>query len=90
MCEYTGVTTVWLKNSGDIVASHTTLLTLRSDGTYTKQFAAAVGGPLASLSRGFGGIHDGTWTREGDLIYLSGDGNWPPYTEDLKLFRQIS
>ena len=90
MCENTAPTTVWLKSSGDMVASHTTLLTLRSDGTYTKQFEAAVGGALAYISTGFGGTHDGTWTREGDLVYLSGDGVWPPYTEDLKLFRQIS
>ena len=81
---------VWLKSDGDMIAGHSTLLSLRADGTYTKQFGASVGGGLASVSGSFGGTHEGTWTQEGQFLHLSGDGNWPAYTEDLRLFRRLS
>ncbi len=73
--------TVWLKTAGDNSAFSTTTLILRSDGTYTKKLEA-------SLQGVFGGIHLGRWTQQGDILHLSGDGNWPPCTENLTLFHR--
>lgn len=58
-------------------------LFLRGDGTYTKILAARVDGLP------YGGTHDGTWTNQGMLVYLSGDGNWPATTEDLRNMQKV-
>jgi hypothetical protein len=73
--------TVWLKISSDESATSAATLILRADGTYTKKLDASAQGA-------FGGTHHGRWTRNGDLVHLSGDGNWPPYDENLSLFRR--
>lgn len=82
---------VWIKGSdqNDMITASTTMLILRSDGSYTKQFGAVVGRGIGTASGGYGGTHNGRWTSEGNLVHLSGDGNWPSYTEDLSLFRQV-
>lgn len=79
--------TVWRNGTFDDRTASNTILVLRSDGTYTKHFGAAVGG--FPVSGNFGGTHEGTWHAEGSRIFLSGDGNWPPYIEDLQNFTQL-
>jgi hypothetical protein len=86
--------TTWLKRSSDQTVTGTTRLTLRSDGTYTKELAVESNpecspGKANPLVNALGGTHHGTWTRQGDLIHLSGDGNWPACTETLSLFQRV-
>jgi len=73
----------WQKEVSDAYTSATTILTLRSDKTYTKVFRSKVGGAP------YGGTHDGTWTANGMVVQLSGDGNWPATRENLREFRKL-
>jgi len=73
--------TTWIKRISDKNSSATTTLVLRTDGTYTKNLDASAKGA-------FGGVHHGQWRQDGSRIHLSGDGNWPAYTEDLGLFQR--
>ena len=59
------------------------VIELREDGSYTKTLAASVDGQR------YGGTHSGTWTSEGMLVHLSGDGNWPATTEDLRTMQKV-
>jgi hypothetical protein len=78
---------LWKKIVRDSQGDSTTLLTLRLDGTYSKDLAIIVTGPYSS--RRFGGIHDGTWSIDGHCVRLSGGDGWPPSTEDLRQFQRI-
>ena len=73
----------WRKEIHDNRSVAVTTLILRSDGTYTKTLKSVVDG------RNYGGTHEGRWTAEGNAVHLSGDGNWPPYTEDLGAFTKM-
>ena len=70
-----------LSDSG---AKQYVVLELRADSTYTKTLDAVVNGQR------YGGTHSGTWKSRGSFqIHLSGDGNWPAYTQDLKSLRKV-
>ena len=59
-------------------------LELRADGTYTKTLDSVVDG------KHYGGTHSGTWKfLSSRQVFLSGDGNWPSYTQDLSLLRKV-
>jgi len=73
----------WVKESGDSGGEQRIILVLRADGSYRKTLDATVGG------RKYGGTHEGTWTAEGKIVDLSGDGNWPAFSHDLSEFRKI-
>lgn len=73
----------WKGTAGDSYAHQYVTLELRGDGTYTKTLSAAVGGS------NYGGTHEGTWKANGMTVYLSGDGNWPPYSHDLSKFQKV-
>lgn len=83
---------VWVKGTDDTwVTDSRTVLTLRADGTYTKEFSARVGAGIGVASFVSGpNVHSGTYKRSGSLVHLSGDGRYSPYTEDLSLFRKVS
>jgi hypothetical protein len=83
---------VWVyEDAGSVHYTHIEL-TLRSDGTYTKTLQARTpgwGGGGVVGAAGLGGTHSGTWTANGSVVHLSGDGNWPPYDHNLTTFRKI-
>ena len=74
----------WHYEGGDSGGQQKIDLELRSDGTYSKTLVAYVRGHR------YGGQHEGTWTAQGSMVHLSGDGNWPPYDHDLSLFRKTN
>jgi hypothetical protein len=67
----------------DSRAKQYTILELRADGTYTKTLDAVVDG------KHYGGTHSGTFKSRGLLVYLSGDGNYGPYTQDLRYLKKV-
>ena len=71
----------WQGGYGDAGATYRVTLTLNGDGTYRKTLATNIG---------VGGAHSGTWSLKGTTVYLSGDGNWPPYSHDLSTFLKVS
>jgi hypothetical protein len=73
----------WLKEVSDATAQQKITLVLRRDGTYRKTLHAVIQGVS------YGGTHEGTWSINGTIVQLSGDGKWPPYSHDLSEFRQI-
>ena len=73
----------WDYERSDAGGQEKITLILRADHSYTKTLEANVQGSH------YGGTHSGTWTARGMVVSLSGDGNWPPYTHDLSLFRKI-
>ena len=77
------LTGTWEYEGGDGGAQEKITLTLRADHSYTKTLEANVQGSP------YGGTHSGTWTANGKVVSLSGDGNWPPYTHDLSLFNKV-
>jgi hypothetical protein len=81
----------WVQESASAVNYTRIEITLRADGTYTKTLIARTpmthGGYVGS-GPSLGGTHSGTWTANGMIVNLSGDGNWPPYQHDLRLFRR--
>jgi hypothetical protein len=77
---------VWFKETADISTFERLTITLRPDGTYTKE----------SLQRisiyGTGYIpakHDGTWRASGTKVSLSGNGTYPGSTHDLAIFTKL-
>jgi hypothetical protein len=75
---------VWEGNGpSDSGGQQHTVLELRPDHTYTKTHQAKVNGTS------YGGTHSGTWTANGMKVRLSGDGNFPPYTQDLSVMRKV-
>jgi hypothetical protein len=72
----------WRYQTRDATTSQRIVLILRSDGSYTKTLDARVNGA------NYGGTHSGTWTANGTVVSLSGDGNWPAYTHDLSTFQK--
>jgi hypothetical protein len=74
----------WVGGAGDGGGSYVVELELRSDGTYMKTLTAKT-----SDGAGYGGKHRGTWKSRGKQLFLSGDGNWPPYSHDLSTFRKV-
>jgi hypothetical protein len=82
---------VWVKGTDDTwVTDSKTVLTLRADGTYTKQFQARVGPGIAAIGANVQNVHSGTYKRSGSMVHLSGDGRFSAYTENLNLFRKVS
>jgi len=78
----------WVGGAGDGGGSYVVELELHADGTYKKTLTARVSNPDGT-GNGYGGSHNGTWTAKGSVVYLSGDGNWPPYSHDLSKFRKV-
>lgn len=76
-----GLVGVWEFTKGDIGATYVIVLDLKADGSYTKQLRTSIGA---------GGTHSGTWKYRGAVVYLSGDGNWPPISHDLSTFTKVS
>lgn len=70
----------WTGGKCDPGACYQIILELRADGTYTKQLKTNIG---------VGGAHSGTYRVRGTVVYLSGDGNWPPYSHDLSQFQKV-
>jgi len=74
----------WERNGpNDSRATQRIILELRADGTYTKTLNATVDG------KPYGGTHSGTWKARGTTVDLSGDGNWPSISHDLREFRKV-
>jgi hypothetical protein len=67
----------------DSSAQQHTILELRADHTYTKTLNATVNGAH------YGGTHSGTWTARGMIVDLSGDGNYPAYSQNLHSMRKV-
>ncbi len=78
----------WVGGAGDGGAAYVVELELHADGTYKKTLTAKTNNADGSHS-GYGGSHSGTWKAKGSVVYLSGDGNWPPYSHDLSKFRKV-
>lgn len=80
---------LWVQESSSAVTYSRIDLLLRADGSYTKRLLTRTpmmtGGQLGS-GPSIGGTHSGTWTAYGTIVHLSGDGNWPAYQHDLRLF----
>jgi hypothetical protein len=78
---------LWRFESSSLSHYEEIVLTLRDDGTYTKKFT----GRMSSWSGGptGGGTHDGSWQANGMVVRLSGDGNWPGSTHDLRSFQKL-
>jgi hypothetical protein len=70
----------WVFVKGDAGATYRITLILRGNGGYTKTLETNIGA---------GGTHSGTWTSEGTVVHLSGDGNWPAYSHDLAQFQKV-
>lgn len=68
----------------DARAQQHTVLELHADHTYTKTLRASVDGVA------YGGTHSGTWTSRGNIVNLSGDGDYPPYSQDLRLMHKVN
>ena len=68
----------------DARAQQHTVLELRPDHTYTKTLRAMVDGVP------YGGTHSGRWTAHGMIVDLSGDGNNPAYSQDLRSLHKVS
>jgi hypothetical protein len=67
----------------DARAQQHTVLELRPDHTYTKTLRATVDGV------NYGGTHSGTWTARGMIVDLTGDGNYPAYSQDLRSMHKV-
>jgi hypothetical protein len=83
----------WRYESASLSHYQEIVLDLHPNGTYDKRFRArssqymSIGG-IGHTGTGptMGGDHSGTWTANGSIVRLSGDGNWPPVTHDLSQF----
>lgn len=76
----------WRYESASLSHYEEVVLTLRDDGTYTKRLK----GRMSSMSSATaGGEHNGFWKANGMQVHLSGDGNWPAFTHDLRTFQRI-
>jgi hypothetical protein len=67
----------------DARAQQHTVLELRSDHTYTKTLRAIIDGV------NYGGTHSGTWTARGMIVDLSGYGNYPSSSRDLRSMHKV-
>jgi hypothetical protein len=79
----------WRHESSALSHYKKIVLTLRSDGTYTKTLIARssqYSGGYTGTGPTMGGTHSGTWSAQGTLVRLSGDGNWPATTHDVREF----
>ena len=78
---------VWFQDSdGNVSANQKLTITIRPDGTYTKESVMRV------PAYGIGNIpssHNGTWTAQGMVVRLSGDGRYPGSTHDLSTFTRL-
>jgi hypothetical protein len=78
---------VWFQDSdGNVSANQKLTITIRPDGTYTKESVMRV------PAYGIGNIpssHNGTWTAQGTVVRLSGDGRYPGSTHDLSTFTRL-
>jgi hypothetical protein len=70
----------WMMTIDDHTFRATYYIELHPDGTYLKI--------MRSSMAGIGGTHYGTWRSSGPYVYLSGDGHWPPTTEDLRNYQR--
>jgi hypothetical protein len=77
---------VWFKETADLSSFQRLKLTLRPDGTYTKESWMR----MSAYGTGYiPGRHDGTWRSSGSVVYLSGDGNYPASNHDLSGFERL-
>jgi hypothetical protein len=83
---------IWLQQSSTALARCRIELILAPNGRYTEKLSVRI--PMATEGReanatDIGGTHRGSWKREGTLVSLSGDDNWPAHQRDLRFFHRL-
>ena len=74
----------WQREVSDSTGRTRIVLELRGNGTYTKSLDAYLKG------QSFQATEEGTWTANGPLVRLSGDGSRPPSGHDLRNYQKLT